>query len=153
MVNVVLRNHDALRTPALHGNGYRAPSFEQAVARVEHLVREEEDPLAGDPAIVERVLTPKLDHGPLAGDLRPETHDCHKGVPEDPPAAHAHVAPGVEDQAHHRLATEVGDLPTAVALVTRSVRIGRRRQLRVAHLVLHVLCTKWMGRVNVTHIS
>ncbi len=93
--------------------------LDQAVARVEHLVRKEEGPLAGDAAVVERVLALELDHEPLAEVLRLETHDRREPVLEDPPAAHAHVALGVGDQAHRQLASEVDDLPPVVPLVLR----------------------------------
>ncbi len=96
----------------------RSRVVEKAVARVEHLVREEEEPLAGNAAIVERVLALKLDHEPLAEVLQLETHGRREAVLGDPPAEHAHVAVGVGDQAHHRLASEVDDLPPVVALVT-----------------------------------
>ncbi len=56
-------------------------------------MREDEELLAGDAAIVEeRVLALKPDHEPLAEVLQSEAHDRHEAVLEDPPAAHAHVA-------------------------------------------------------------
>ncbi len=81
--------------------------------------------------MVERVLTPKPDHEPLAEVLQPETHDRREVVLEDPPVAHAHVALGVGDQEHRRLASEVDDLPPVIALVLQCVRIGRRGRARV----------------------
>lgn len=63
-------------------------------------VLEEEEPLAGDAAIVEHVLALKIDHEPLAVVIRPGTHVFHEAVLEDPPAVHAHVALGVGNQAH-----------------------------------------------------
>ncbi len=107
-----------------------AEYLNRPLARVEHLVQEDEEPLAGDVTIVERVLALKPDYEPLAEVLRPETHDRREAVLEDPLTAHAHVALGAGDQAHRRLASGVDNIPV-VALVLRRVRIDCRRQPRV----------------------
>ena len=86
--------------------------------------------------MVERVLALKPDYEPLAEVLRPETRDRREAVLEDPPEVHAHVALGVGDQAHRRLASGVDDLPPGVALVLRRVIDGSRGS---SHVVVRVL--------------
>jgi len=58
----------------------------------------EEEPFAGDAAIVDRVLTLELTREPLAEVPRQETHGPKEAVLEVPPAVHANVAFGVGDQ-------------------------------------------------------
>jgi hypothetical protein len=89
---------------------------------------EEEEPLARDTTIVERVLAFELDHQPLTQVFGPKAHDGRKAVFEHPGAPHAHVTLGVGDQAHRRLAAEIDDLPAVVALVLRCVCIDLRGQ-------------------------
>ena len=49
---------------------------EEAVVRVEHLLREEMEPLARHPAVVEPFLAAELDHQPLAQIFRSQFHDA-----------------------------------------------------------------------------
>ena len=89
-------------------------------------MRKEEEPFAEDAALIERILAFGIDHEPLA---EPEMQNRSE-LPSNTHPAHAHVALGVGDQAHRRLASEVDDLPPIVALALRRVPVDRRRQPR-----------------------
>ncbi len=49
---------------------------EEAVVRVEHLLRQQVEPLARHAAVVEALLAAELDHQPLAQVFGPQLHDA-----------------------------------------------------------------------------
>ena len=105
--------------------------FEQAIAGVEHLVREEEEPLARDATIIERVFAFKFHHQALPEVLGPEPHNRRKAIFEHPSSAYTNVTLSVRNKAHRRLAPEIHHLAPIVPFILGSVRVDRRRQTRI----------------------
>ena len=65
---------------------------EESVIRVEHLLREEVEPLAGHSAVVEPLFAAEFDHEPLAEVLRPQLHDAPVRFLRDINTSHQNAA-------------------------------------------------------------
>lgn len=99
--------------------------LEQAVERIEHLVREEEEELSGQSTIIESVFAVELDHQSLLEIRRRLSHDLGIRVLEDVRAADLDMALSGEN-AERWLRSKVDQLAPEISLVLWHVLIERR---------------------------
>ena len=98
--------------------------LEQAVERVEHLVREEEEELARETAVIETILAVELDHQPFLQIGSRLPRNFRERILENVRSPDLDVTLPRHDP-HSRLRAEVDELPPEVSLVLRDVLVQR----------------------------